>query len=67
MTPGPLREIRRPPVARLPVEERPPLSVQLIVPVTTGLEFARIQQIVPDARIGEMDGGLFVLVAETTR
>ncbi|MEY2644966.1 MAG: hypothetical protein RLZZ611_1615 [Cyanobacteriota bacterium] len=44
-----------------------PSTVQLIVPVQTGLEFGRIQQLVPTAKILEMGGGVYVLVAETRR
>lgn len=44
-----------------------PRTVQLIVPVQTGLEFGRIQQLVPTAKILEMGGSVFVLVAETRR
>lgn len=61
------QEIRRPSAAKATTRSRGTTSVQLIVPVKTGLEFAQIQQLVPSAKILEMSGGVFVLVTETSR
>lgn len=62
-------EIRRRPAPAQPTAGRKsgPPTVQLIVPVKTGLEFARIQQLVPGAKILEMQGGVYVLVGETAQ
>lgn len=61
------QEIRRPMAPRPATVGRTANTVQLIVPVITGLEFAQIQQSVPGAKILEMNGGVFVLVSETSR
>jgi len=42
-------------------------TVQLVIPVQTGLEFAQIQEVEPGAKILEMDGRVFVLVRETAQ
>ena len=59
---------RRPaPVAKNTVSDRGPKTVQLLVPVKTGLEFRDIQALIPRAKILEMSRRVFVLVAETAR
>jgi hypothetical protein len=62
-------EVRRRPGPSLPTSGGKPGSktVQLIIPVKTGLEFAHIQQIEPSAKILELDGRVFVLVRETAQ
>ena len=42
-------------------------TVQLLVPVRTGLEFAQIEQLVPGAKILEMNGAVFVLASENAQ
>lgn len=59
---------RRPaPVAQDSISDRGPKTVQLLVPVKTGLEFRDIQALIPRAKILEMSRRVFVLVAETAR
>lgn len=62
-------EVRRRPGAALQPSGGKPGSktVQLIIPVKTGLEFVQIQQIEPGAKILEIDGRVFVLVRETAQ
>jgi hypothetical protein len=58
-------EIRRRPAAAKPAPAKAGLkTVQLLVPVRTGLEFAQIEKLVPGVKILEMNGGVFVLVSE---
>lgn len=60
------QEIRRRPIAAEPTTAMVgPKTVQLLVPVRTGLEFAQIEILLPDVKILEMNGGVFVLVSET--
>ena len=59
---------RRPvPVAQPVGPQRGPKTVQLIVPVKTGLEYARIQALLPGVKILEMIGRVYVLVSESPR
>lgn len=62
------QEIRRRPVAAAPAAPMGgPKTVQLLVPVRTGLEFAQIEVLVPGVKILEMNGDVFVLVSETAQ
>ena len=62
-------EIRRRPssIAQSAPSSTAKKTVQLLVPVKTGLEFKNIQALIPSVKILEMSKRVFVLVAETAR
>ena len=62
-------EIRRRPssIAQSAPSSTGKKTVQLLVPVISGLEFKNIQALIPNVKILEMSRRVFVLVAETAR
>ena len=62
-------EVRRRPVgsSQKPGVRPAIKTVQLLIPVKTGLEFAQLQELEPTVKILEQDGKVYVLVAETSQ
>ena len=62
-------EVRRRPVgsSQKPGVRPAIKTVQLLIPVKTGLEFAQLQELEPTVKILEQDGKVYVLVAETVQ